>query len=187
MSTMAPQTTGVPIICSTVCWGANQRTHQRSASLVTGGFPSQRASNAENALIWWRHHVKLFTLLFPFQLQLNVLADTRIGKPGTSKALSGGERKRLSFASEVSTVETTKLPSECIRSEADVNPLLSKNLVNVIHLIAHSLSKFIMDSDSLWFSRTQRTRRNNNVIMTSKPRRLDVIITLLSHHVPVGN
>ena len=24
---------------------------------VTGGFPSQRASNAENISIWWRHHV----------------------------------------------------------------------------------------------------------------------------------
>ena len=24
--------------------------------LVTGGFPSQRTSNAENASIWWRHH-----------------------------------------------------------------------------------------------------------------------------------
>ena len=26
---------------------------------VTGGFPSQRASNAENVSIWWRHHVQL--------------------------------------------------------------------------------------------------------------------------------
>ena len=26
-------------------------------SLVTGGFPAQRASNAENVSIWWRHHV----------------------------------------------------------------------------------------------------------------------------------
>ena len=25
--------------------------------LVTGGFPSQRASNAEDVFIWWRHHV----------------------------------------------------------------------------------------------------------------------------------
>ena len=25
---------------------------------VTGGFPSQRASNAENFSIWWRHHGK---------------------------------------------------------------------------------------------------------------------------------
>ena len=24
---------------------------------VTGGFPSQRSSNAENVSIWWRHHV----------------------------------------------------------------------------------------------------------------------------------
>ena len=27
-------------------------------SPVTGEFPSQRASNAENVSIWWRHHVK---------------------------------------------------------------------------------------------------------------------------------
>ena len=26
-------------------------------SLMTGQFPSQRASNAENVSIWWRHHV----------------------------------------------------------------------------------------------------------------------------------
>ena len=25
---------------------------------VTGEFPAQRASNAKNAFIWWRHHVK---------------------------------------------------------------------------------------------------------------------------------
>ena len=26
-------------------------------SPVTGEFPAQRASNAENVSIWWRHHV----------------------------------------------------------------------------------------------------------------------------------
>ena len=31
-------------------------------SLVTGEFPSQRASNAENASIWWHHHVILSKL-----------------------------------------------------------------------------------------------------------------------------
>ena len=36
-----------------------------------------------------------------FQLGMLDLADDRIGLPGYSKALSGGERKRLSFASEV--------------------------------------------------------------------------------------
>ena len=28
-------------------------------SPVTGGFPAQRASNAENVSIWWRHHVSM--------------------------------------------------------------------------------------------------------------------------------
>ena len=28
-------------------------------SLVTGEFPAQRASNAENVSIWWRHHEQL--------------------------------------------------------------------------------------------------------------------------------
>ena len=65
MSAMASQITGVSIVYLTVSSGADQRKHQISASLhglcagnspVTGGFPSQRASNAENISIWWRHH-----------------------------------------------------------------------------------------------------------------------------------
>ena len=44
--------------------GAEQRKHKGSASLAlctgnspaTGEFPAQRASNAENVSIWWRHH-----------------------------------------------------------------------------------------------------------------------------------
>ena len=43
------------------------RQHQSSASLafvrgnspLTGEFPSQRASNAENVSIWWRHHERV--------------------------------------------------------------------------------------------------------------------------------
>ena len=30
---------------------------------VTGGFPSQRASNAENVFIWWHHHVMTNSIL----------------------------------------------------------------------------------------------------------------------------
>ena len=57
MSTMASQITGVSIICSV--------TDQRKIRVtglyegnptVTGRFPSQMASNAENISIWWRHH-----------------------------------------------------------------------------------------------------------------------------------
>ena len=63
MSAIASQITSVSIVCSTVCSRADQRTSKLSVSglckgnpPVTGGFPSQRASNAENVLIWWRHH-----------------------------------------------------------------------------------------------------------------------------------
>ena len=64
ISAMASQITSASIVCSTVCSVADQRKHQSSASLalcqgnppVAGGFPSQRASNAEIVSIWWRHH-----------------------------------------------------------------------------------------------------------------------------------
>ena len=52
------------IVYSTVHSEAGQRKHQSSASLnfvwgnspMTGEFPAQIASNAENVSIWWRHH-----------------------------------------------------------------------------------------------------------------------------------
>ena len=64
MSAMASQITGVSIVYSTFCSGAGQRKHQSSALLaicarnspVTGEFSAQRASNAENVSICWRHH-----------------------------------------------------------------------------------------------------------------------------------
>ena len=37
-----------PKLCVTGLWGGN--------SPVTGEFPAQRPSNAENVSIWWRHH-----------------------------------------------------------------------------------------------------------------------------------
>ena len=64
MSTIASQITSLTIVYSTVYSDADQRKHQSSASLAicagnspgTGEFPVQRASNAENVSIWWRHH-----------------------------------------------------------------------------------------------------------------------------------
>ena len=60
MSAMATQNTGASIFCST----AEQKKSklrvtgvcERNPS-VTGRFPSQRASNAENDSIWYGHHV----------------------------------------------------------------------------------------------------------------------------------
>ena len=63
---IASQITSLTIVYSAVS-GADQSKHQSSASLafvwgihrspVTGEFPAQMASNAENLSIWWRHHV----------------------------------------------------------------------------------------------------------------------------------
>ena len=60
MSAMASQIIGVSMFAQQFV----QRKQQSSASmavmrgihLVTGGFPLQRASKAENVSIWWCHH-----------------------------------------------------------------------------------------------------------------------------------
>ena len=56
---IASQITSLASVYSVVYSGADQRKHQSSASLafVQGIHRSRRASNAENASIWWRHHV----------------------------------------------------------------------------------------------------------------------------------
>ena len=54
MSSMPIQITGVASFCSTVGPGVDQGKHQSSVSLA---FVTQKASNAENVSIWWRHHV----------------------------------------------------------------------------------------------------------------------------------
>ena len=59
MSAMASQITGVSIVYSTVCLGADRGKHQSSASQaffagnspVTDEFRAERASNAENVSI----------------------------------------------------------------------------------------------------------------------------------------
>ena len=58
MDPMTSQTTSFTISYSSVYSGADQRQYQSSASLafVRGIHRWQRASNAENVSIWWRHH-----------------------------------------------------------------------------------------------------------------------------------
>ena len=57
MSAMASQITGIAIVYTTVCSGADQRKELRATGLcdgnspVTGDFPAQKASNVENVSI----------------------------------------------------------------------------------------------------------------------------------------
>ena len=66
----ASQITDVPIVCSTVCSGADKKpsklrvTGPREGNPpVTGGFSSQKSSNAENGSVWWRHHHESFWIV----------------------------------------------------------------------------------------------------------------------------
>ena len=58
MSKIPSQVISFAIVYSTVYSGADKRKHLSSASLMTGEFPAQIASNTENVSIWWRHHDK---------------------------------------------------------------------------------------------------------------------------------
>ena len=64
MNAMASQITSLTIVYST---GYSRRRSKKTSKLpvtglcegnspVTGEFPTQRASSAENVSIWWRHH-----------------------------------------------------------------------------------------------------------------------------------
>ena len=57
MSAMTSQITCVTSVYLNVCSGADQRKPLcEGNSPVTGEFHEQRASNAENVSLWWRHH-----------------------------------------------------------------------------------------------------------------------------------
>ena len=70
MGAIASQITSLTIVFSTVC--LFRRRSKKTSKLrviglcvgnspVTGEFPAQMASKAENVSIWWRHHDYTFT------------------------------------------------------------------------------------------------------------------------------
>ena len=57
MSTMASQITNLTIVYSTVYQGADEGNIKAVRHYpLWGEFTGDRASNAENVSIWWRHH-----------------------------------------------------------------------------------------------------------------------------------
>ena len=54
--------TGVSIVCSKKTLKLLVTGLYAWISPVTGEFPAQKASNAENVSIWWRHHDKSFNV-----------------------------------------------------------------------------------------------------------------------------
>ena len=78
MSAMASEITSLTIVYSTVYSGADQRNikaprHWPLCGDFTGGrwIPVQKASNAENVSIWWRHHAIFVVVLYPKSCMIN--------------------------------------------------------------------------------------------------------------------
>ena len=77
MSAIASQITSLTIVNSTIYLDADERNINAPRhwpyvgnSPVTGEFPAQMASDAENVSIWWRHHdLAGFGAHFPTDIQ----------------------------------------------------------------------------------------------------------------------
>ena len=78
MSAMASQITSVSSVWLTA--RSKKTSKLRVTGLcagnspVTGEFPAQRASNAENVSIWWRHHGVRNTNVCPFCFRINYIS-----------------------------------------------------------------------------------------------------------------
>ena len=64
MGTMASQITSLTIVCWTVYLGDQGDVQARRQRSLCSEFIAQRASNAENVSIWWRHHDTAINGLF---------------------------------------------------------------------------------------------------------------------------
>ena len=80
MSAMASQITSLRIVYSIVYSGANKKTSKLRVtglcagnSPVTGEFPAQMASDAENVSTWWRHHADQLTCIISPSNKLQIL------------------------------------------------------------------------------------------------------------------
>ena len=77
MGAMASQITSLTIVYSK----SNIKTPRHWPSPVTGEFPAQMASDAENVSIWWRHHDETRKILLRIQILEFGKAGTYIRRP----------------------------------------------------------------------------------------------------------
>ena len=95
MGEVVSQITSLAIVYSIVYSDADQRKHQSSASLAFE-FPAQKASNAENVSIWWRHHDFDPSVLSDIKPALcSVMAWCRTGVKGVK--IHWGQEKHICF------------------------------------------------------------------------------------------
>ena len=114
ISALASQITGVSIVCSTVCSMCRSKKTSKlrvtglceGNSPVTGEFPAQMVSNAENASIRWRHDGLVF-----FRYQVIIWNNTdmvSITSLGTQRNGNCINIQKVSFIIMHSNVSSTK-------------------------------------------------------------------------------
>ena len=103
---------------------------------VTGEFPSQRASNGENASIWWRHHVILtaqYKIMFQIFLSYPMFhKKCRSLCPGFNILIQCRHIKTLRIFSIIHTLGTAWLTYEL-----DVESILCSSAVVVVLYAPH--------------------------------------------------
>ena len=172
MSPMTSQITNLTIVYTSVYSSADQRKHHSSASLafvreiLTGEFIAQRASNAENVSIWWRHRgtsLQLLNRLFyrgvaymfqPGQV-INACANPLQLKHGDQKE-NNNDRTQLDPDWHTSKRSLQERNAVMLNNEllADVYFLVGSSSSKARRIPAH---KYILVTGSSVFLRTKRS------------------------------
>ena len=97
-------------------------------SPVTGEFPAQRASNAENVSIWWRHHgVVLYTPLDPpITPTTGIMMTSTTGFMMTAGKPCHGYRHFVRGSHSLTKVVMPLMPSFAMPRVASLNKLQNK-------------------------------------------------------------
>ena len=166
MSTMASQVTSLTITYSSVCSGAGKKKPSKlrviglceGNSPVTGEFPAQRASNAENVSIWWRHHAVRSRFIWDSLC----LPISNIGKRYTTHPKLGPMaavkhiRKQSTTQHSIANLDiTTCVPHHILSS----NRLRRSGTVHVmLCVLLFGLFWWLAPFSSLWFSESKSRR-----------------------------
>ena len=160
MSTMVSQITSNSTDYSTACSCLPQRNHQNSTLLalcegnppVTGGFPSQRASNAETVSIPWCHVSppivpSLATLSPPFPYQPGT--QTKLAQPSLDNVSSWYELDLIMFCETITMAKSglchvSPDPSLATQQRALKSTLVEKYLMELWYFAFNNERKCVI-------------------------------------------
>ena len=126
-------------------------------SPVTGEFPAQRASNAENVSIWWRHHIMTSLRVLPL-LMLEADYSALFGQyhvywcPGSSQDISRGDFDSIGYRQQCRLLHCEfglLLLNKIKDMVPNVNATMYISSLIIFRAIQHAKSK-LQNSSLLW-------------------------------------